>query len=159
MSTDISTKSVALSGGRNCSLFGVNIGQETVEDLAAYVQRIRHEKGLSQREVQAQSGKKISKGYIGQIENREVLGHSVTPQKLRALAKGLGVAEDEVFAKARGVEQVGGLNVDELSLLEYYRDLPDEFKRLALTQLKTLHDSLRPAEILGIRADKEEEAA
>ena len=66
------------------------------------MRRVRNEKGMSQRDVEIKSGNRISKGYIGQIENREVLGHSVTPQKLQALAVGLGVSEDEVFAVARG---------------------------------------------------------
>jgi transcriptional regulator with XRE-family HTH domain len=102
MSTDISAILVALSGGRDISLSGVNNGREHVEDLAEFVQRVRREKGLSQRDVETKSERGISKGYIGQIENREVLADSVTPQKLRALARGLGVSEDEIFAIARG---------------------------------------------------------
>lgn len=77
-------------------------GQGKLEDLADFVRRARNEKGLSLRDVENKSGGAISKGYVGQIENRSVLGQSVTPQKLRALARGLGVSEDEVFAKARG---------------------------------------------------------
>lgn len=102
MSTDISAILGGKSGGRNISLSLVNNGHQPVEDLADYVKRVRHDRGLSQRDVEFKSGNKISKGYIGQIENREVLGQSVTPQKLQALAVGLGVSEDEIFAIARG---------------------------------------------------------
>lgn len=106
MSTDISTIMVAISGGQYISLSGMKNGQRPAEDLADFVKRIRHEKDLSQRDVERRSGgpkEGISKGYIGQIENRDVLGISVTPQKLRALAIGLDESEDDVFAIARGV--------------------------------------------------------
>lgn len=102
MSTGISPKLAVITGGRFTSLSAVNNGHRQTEDLADYLRRVRNEKGLSQRDVEIKSGNRISKGYIGQIENREVLGHSVTPQKLQALAIGLGVSEDEIFAVARG---------------------------------------------------------
>lgn len=73
------------------------------EDLADYVRRIRQEKGLSVQEVEntaRRAGLKISRSYVSQIENRYIL--SVTSAKLQALAKGLGVTEDEIFAVARG---------------------------------------------------------
>lgn len=72
------------------------------EDFADYVRRLRSTKGLSLVEVEKRSGERISRGYVSQIENRHVLSTRVTPDKLRALAMGLGVAEDEVFARARG---------------------------------------------------------
>jgi transcriptional regulator with XRE-family HTH domain len=102
MSTGISPTLTVIAGGRFTSLSAVNNRQRQIEDLADYLRRVRNEKGMSQRDVEIKSGNRISKGYIGQIENREVLGHSVTPQKLQALAVGLGVSEDEVFAVARG---------------------------------------------------------
>lgn len=76
---------------------------KTKEDLADYVRRIRQEKGLSVQEVEntaRRAGLKISRSYVSQIENRYIL--SVTAAKLQALAKGLGVSEDEIFAVARG---------------------------------------------------------
>lgn len=72
------------------------------EDFADYVRRVRGAKGLSLVDVESRSGGRISRGYVSQIENRHVLGSRVTPDKLRALAIGLGVSEDEVFAVARG---------------------------------------------------------
>lgn len=102
MSTDIIPALTVITGGRFTSLSAVNNGHRQIEDLADYLRRVRNEKGVSQRDVEVKSGNRISKGYIGQIENREVLGHSVTPQKLQALAVGLGVSEDEIFAVARG---------------------------------------------------------
>lgn len=70
------------------------------EDLADYVKRIRREKGLSLKEVVLRSEGRISNGYISQIENRYYI--NPTRDKLTALAKGLGVSEDDVFAVARG---------------------------------------------------------
>lgn len=102
MSTKILDTLSPVSFDRNISLSVVHNGQRVKEDLADYVRRIRNEKGLSLREVEVKSGGRISKGYVGQIENRTVLGQSVTPQKLQALSVGLGVSEDEIFAVARG---------------------------------------------------------
>jgi transcriptional regulator with XRE-family HTH domain len=107
MSTNISPTSKDISTARYISLFGVNSRRRENEDLADYVQRVRREKGLSQRDVEAKSGGGISKGYIGQIENRDVLGQSVTPKKLQALARGLEEPEENVFAYARGLAQNG----------------------------------------------------
>lgn len=71
-----------------------------IEDLAQYVRRVRTEKGLSTTDVENNSSRKISDAYVTQIENRRV--KNVSPEKLQALAKGLRVPEDEVFAVARG---------------------------------------------------------
>jgi transcriptional regulator with XRE-family HTH domain len=102
MSTIISTVSANMLPAKYISLFGMPTERTQKEDLADFVMRVRNEKGISQRGVEINSGGTISKGYVGQIENRTVLGDSVTPQKLRALAKGLQASEDEVFAVARG---------------------------------------------------------
>jgi transcriptional regulator with XRE-family HTH domain len=82
--------------------FVVPIEKKEIEDLADYVQRIRFDKDLSLRDVEKRSNGKITGAYINNIENRLVLGNSVTPKKLSALATGLGVSEEEVFAIARG---------------------------------------------------------
>jgi transcriptional regulator with XRE-family HTH domain len=69
--------------------------EKSQEDLADYVRRIRKEKGLSLKDVEEQSGRRISKGYISYYINP-------TRDKLIALALGLGVTEDEIFDIARG---------------------------------------------------------
>ena len=76
--------------------------QSKMEDLADYVRRVRAEKGFSLNDVEVNSGNRISKGYVGQIENRQVLGDNITPQKLKGLARGLRVDEDDIFDLARG---------------------------------------------------------
>lgn len=70
------------------------------ETLANYVRRVREEKGLSLNQVRIRSGYQIANSYISRIENGEVT--NVGLEKLRSLAKGLSVSEEEIFAVARG---------------------------------------------------------
>lgn len=70
------------------------------ESLADYVRRVRNEKRLSLADVSLRAGRRIGRTHINRIENGEATGVSV--EKLRALAKGLGVPEEEVFTIARG---------------------------------------------------------
>ena len=77
--------------------------QAVRETLAEYVRRVRGEKRLSLEDVQRNSrrhGAGISRGYVSQIENGYY--RNPTPEKLRGLAAGLGVSEEELFALARG---------------------------------------------------------
>lgn len=70
------------------------------ENLADFVRRIRAQKRLSTPDVERLSNFKITDGYVSRIENNGV--KNVSPEKLSALAKGLGVTEEEVFAAVRG---------------------------------------------------------
>ena len=70
------------------------------ETLQDYVRRVRIEKNLSAVDVETRSANTISDAYVLQIENGAAKNPS--PEKLKALAKGLGVSEDEVFRVARG---------------------------------------------------------
>jgi transcriptional regulator with XRE-family HTH domain len=70
------------------------------EILADYVRRLRLEKGLSLADVSLRSSGRIGKTHINRIENGLVTNPGV--EALRALAKGLGVPEEEIFAVARG---------------------------------------------------------
>lgn len=76
------------------------VNSKSKENLADYVRRVRAEKKLSTTDVERQSGHKISDSYVTRIENSYV--KNVSPEKLQALAKGLGVSEEEIFAIARG---------------------------------------------------------
>lgn len=71
------------------------------ETLQAYVRRVRTEKKLSTVDVEAASLNTISDAYVSMIENGTAKNPS--PEKLIALAKGLGVVEEEVFRVARGL--------------------------------------------------------
>ncbi|HKY06369.1 MAG TPA: helix-turn-helix domain-containing protein [Blastocatellia bacterium] len=74
---------------------------DTNEDLSEYVKRVLKQKRLSLRDVQRQSGGKITQGYVGAIVNGSCKNLSV--EKLKALSAGLSVEEEELFRIARGV--------------------------------------------------------
>lgn len=71
------------------------------QSLAEYVTQIMAERHLSTYDVERAASKKISQTHVHRIKSGEVPSPS-TP-KLKALAKGLGVQEHELFAIARGL--------------------------------------------------------
>ena len=71
------------------------------ETLAQYVARIIKEKDLKHHEVKELSGGRITDGYVRGIMTGKASNPSV--DKLKALAQGLGVSEDEIFRVARGL--------------------------------------------------------
>src|SRR6185295_16892610 len=84
------------------------MGKET-ESLADYVGRVRKENRWSLNDVARRSvhgGSKVSNAYVSKIENGIIQRPSVV--KLRALARGLGVSEEDLFARARSIEQPEG---------------------------------------------------
>lgn len=83
------------------------------ETLSQYVSRVIAEKGLSLSEVKLISGAKITDGYIRSIMKGRAKNPSV--EKLKALALGLGVAEEEIFRVARGLTPEEGRGQDRSS--------------------------------------------
>jgi transcriptional regulator with XRE-family HTH domain len=71
-----------------------------LEPLSEYVDRKMKEKNLSTYAVERMSGGEISQSQVSRIRN----GGSKNPsaETLKALAKGLGVVEGELFAVIRG---------------------------------------------------------
>lgn len=120
MSTTILGDYLYTLGNYPSSLSSV-ISSQT-EKLADYVRRVRREKGLSTSDVQQRSGGGISDAYITRIENEQSLNISVS--KLQALARGLGVSEDEIFAVARGTPLKHQRTVKEAMLVDYFNSLP-----------------------------------
>ncbi len=57
----------------------------------------------TQRPDLARRGNKIASSYVSRIENGVADPTGITPKKLSALALGLGVPEEEIFAIARGL--------------------------------------------------------
>lgn len=76
------------------------------EELSHYVRRIMRERNLTLRDVELMSGGGITDGYVGGIISGRA--KNLTVGKLKALALGLGVAEDEVFCVARGLNAEQG---------------------------------------------------
>jgi transcriptional regulator with XRE-family HTH domain len=88
------------------------------ESLAEFVKRTRADRKLSLNDVAAESGGEISNGYIWSIENGQMLCPSV--RKLQALAKGLGISEDELNARSRGISEPDGFR--ESGFWELFRE-------------------------------------
>lgn len=76
------------------------VNKKKPESLAEFVKRVRLEKGFSLVAVHERSGGEIAASYVSRIENGQVT--NPTHKKLSALAAGLGISEDNVFAVARG---------------------------------------------------------
>ena len=92
MSTIIFSESLTAFSPNDSSVFAVDTKRS--ETLADFVQRVRNEKGFSLTDVQRQSGDQITDAYVSRIENGHI--KNVSPEKLKALAKGLRVSEDEI---------------------------------------------------------------
>lgn len=121
------------------------------EDLADYVKRVRREKGLSLKDVVRRSEGRISNGYVSQIENRYYI--NPTRDKLIALAKGLGVSEDEIFAVARGK------SLDEVETVDAEMALfASRVKKLTPQQRRDFKIAWQMANDLLDRLEKEKEA-
>jgi transcriptional regulator with XRE-family HTH domain len=69
--------------------------------LPEFVRNIRAEKRLSVTDVERNSGGEISDSYVSRIESGIVA--NVSPEKLDALAKGLGISTDVIYRVARGL--------------------------------------------------------
>ena len=125
--------------------------ESPMEDLADYVRRIRREKGLSLKDVVLRSEGRISNGYVSQIENRYYI--NPTRDKLIALAKGLGVTEDEIFAVARGKSLDEAETVDaEMALFA------SRVKKLTPQQRRDFKIAWQMANDLLDRLEKEEKS-
>lgn len=99
------------------------------ETLDTYVRRVLRIKGLTLGEVAARSGGEISRAYICDISRGQTL--SLTVRKLQALARGLDVPEEEIFAVARGAIRDNREFADSrfALLAARYRELPHEDQR------------------------------
>lgn len=106
------------------------------ESLGDFVRRIRQEKKLSLAEVQAQAKDGIARSHVSRIENGEA--DNLSTEKLKALAEGLGVSEDEIFAIARGQAGVGELSLKEARLIDSYRRLASDRQEIALGMMDVL---------------------
>jgi transcriptional regulator with XRE-family HTH domain len=106
--------------------------------LPDYVRRLRHERNFSLAEVSVRSGGRIGKTHINRIENGLV--SSVSLAKLRALAKGLGVPEDELVSVALGKFPRTESKADEVKLLNYFRHLSAAQQKDVLRMLRALVD-------------------
>ena len=110
------------------------------ETLADFVRQTRLAKSLSLMDVERQSargGPKIAGGYVNRIENGLV--KQVGPNKLLALARGLTVPVDELWARVSGRRLSDRDEEEEFRLVVLFRDLPPEKRADFLKMLEALH--------------------
>ena len=96
---------------------------DTKNGLSEYVKRVMKLKGLTQKEVQRLSGRRITDGYVESITTGRASNLSV--DKLVALADGLGVDASELFHVACG---------QQLDAAGRSRNVPDSLKILETVQ-------------------------
>ena len=110
------------------------------ERLGDFIRRVRRQKNLSCADVSKQSVRKgerrIAASYINRIENNPKL--RVTTDRLKALADGLDVPVDELFARSVGLIQ-GDEDAAEVRLLARFRNLSPERKADILQLLELWH--------------------
>jgi transcriptional regulator with XRE-family HTH domain len=89
------------------------------DSLAGFVRNTMEEKNLTLRDVERNSGKTITHSYVNKIKN----GISTNPSSstLRALARGLKVDEEKLFAIARGQNLNSEEDVERIELEAMYR--------------------------------------
>ena len=129
------------------------------EELKEYVKRILNQKKMTLRDVQERSGGDITQAYVGAI----VRGRHSNPtiEKLKVLARGLGVDEEELFRVARGLPNPEPsydraydsrqtfvflelmqrilVNSDLMEIVEELVDLPPDAQMTALKAIKALN--------------------
>lgn len=97
------------------------------ETLADYVKRVRRESRLSLNAVRDRSGGGISNAHVSKIENGYTI--SVSPLKLRALARGLGVPYIDLARIAFGPDTDDFPDIEKTifaDLYEAYLNLADQ---------------------------------
>src|ERR1041384_8066698 len=107
-----------------------------IASLADYVRRIRNEKNLSLAQVSSRSHGRIGKTHINRIENGTVARVSLI--KLRALALGLDVPEDDLIAVAQGKLPPIDATKSEARLLRCFRQLGTERQEDVLVMMQAL---------------------
>lgn len=108
--------------------------EDKIETLAQYVTRIIEEKGLKHNEVKQFSSGKITDGYVRGIMTGKADNLSVA--KLKALARGLGVPEDDIFRVARGLPLDGdGTNQDRPNYPAIMNLMSNSVKNLTLAEI------------------------
>ena len=100
------------------------------EGLDRYVRRILKEKDLTLSDVERRAGGNISDSYVAGITAGTI--RNLTIDKLKALARGLGVAESQILAVASGIPLQENWDLYEsgfAGLFHKYKELSEEDKK------------------------------
>lgn len=117
----------------------IRMANRSPEPLGDFISRIRNEKNLSCADVSQQSarfGKPISASYVNRIENKQIKNPS--PDRLTALAHGLGIPAEDLLARAAGLVAPGGQS-EEHDLLTRFRKLSPERRVFVLNIVDMFH--------------------
>jgi transcriptional regulator with XRE-family HTH domain len=109
------------------------------ESLSDFVRRVRNEKRLSLNEVVARSRGLISNAYVSKVENGIIISPSV--DKLKGLAKGLGITEEEILSMAQGSPKRGLIAKLEI-ISNKFGNLPEDKKKKAEPVIEALDQYL-----------------
>lgn len=99
-----------------------------IETFGDFIRRTRRQKNLSCADVSKRSarfGKRIAGSYVNRIENDPTL--NPTAVALKALANGLGVPAEELFARVVGFDPEAESSM-EIELLARFRELSPEHR-------------------------------
>jgi transcriptional regulator with XRE-family HTH domain len=119
---------------------------ERTESLADLVRRVRQEKKLSLNDVVRQSGGRIANSHVSRIENG--FATNITTAKLRALAAGLQVSDDEVFAAAHGKAMTEAQGPEDFITLFYgWDEATAEERAAAMDAIKMIAESFQRRKI------------
>jgi transcriptional regulator with XRE-family HTH domain len=129
---------------------GKGVSDIEAESLSVYVRRVMKEKGLTTYSVYERSGKSISQSYVSQIMN-DAAG-SITLDKLKGLADGLGVPRLELAAVAMGVSpyKLPDRRETQVRALFYgIEDLDEETKKEIEYTLRLMEKAVEQAKRTG----------
>jgi transcriptional regulator with XRE-family HTH domain len=156
MSSKIFTAKVLVVTAENITLLGVSRKQD--EELADYLRQKLNE-GATLRGVEERSQGGITHSYLSKL----LSGAASNPSrdKLKAIALGLGVSEDEVFAAAQGrIRSESEVFDSEIYLmLKGYDELADKDKSELLPTVRMLSAEIRRRRLKTPKVVESEEAA
>jgi transcriptional regulator with XRE-family HTH domain len=124
------------------------------ENLGDYLRRVINEKNLTYRQVAERSGGRISHAAISDIISGKT--KEIKSSTISALAKGLGVSEEEIFAVIRGKSPTDDPDYKNWK----YAALFDDAKKLSpeqMRQFETIMDIAR-REVTRMLQEQEQES-
>lgn len=156
MSSKIFTATVLAVAAENITLRGVSRKHD--EELADYLRQKLNE-GATLRGIEERSEGSITHSYLSKL----LSGAASNPSrdKLKAIALGLGVPEDEVFAAAQGRTRSESEVFDSeiYLMLKGYDELSDKDKSELLPTVRMLSAEIRRRKLKSPKAVKSENDA
>lgn len=104
-----------------------------------FIRSIRLAKNLSYKDVENNSRGAVSASYVHQIENEIIKPEATSVAKLRGLAKGLNIDENEIFDVVRGYSPPSNEQLQDLMYEAFGGEKVDvEVLKKAIELIKTM---------------------